>query len=367
MIGTGALLVSPLVELGVLALHLVLPAREIDGYVRDTKGKPLRYRLNGVPVMIASVLAWAAFCWTGLLPWDHLYEHSGTTCVCALVTGLCFSAWIVAQGPRQSASLMSDFFLGTIENPRTVVAGRVLDAKMYLYLVGAVHLELNLLGYAAAHFASSPDPNPGVALAAALLTWFVAEYLWWENVHLYTYDFFAERVGVKLGFGCLCFYPFFYAIPILAAAQLPNPHRAPAYHLFAAAVYFAGWVLSRGPNLQKFWFKRGVPPPSALAPLGPSLVKTVRSADGKQELLCGGFWGGSRHINYLGETLEAVGIVLALGHPGDAVMPWLYPLYYVLLFITRERDDDKRCQEKYGALWDEYCRQVPYRIIPYIY
>ena len=45
MAGKGPLLVSPLIELGVLALHLTLPAREIDGYVRDPKGKPLRYRL----------------------------------------------------------------------------------------------------------------------------------------------------------------------------------------------------------------------------------------------------------------------------------------------------------------------------------
>ena len=30
-------------------------------------------------------------------------------------------------------------------------------------------------------------------------------------------------------------------------------------------------------------------------------------------------------------------------------------------------DDDRRCAEKYGPLWDEYCRRVPYRIIPGIY
>jgi hypothetical protein len=323
---------------------------------------------NGIPVVITAVLGWAALCWTGVLPWGYLYEHSGTTCACALVIGMTFSAYIVAKGPRHSSGLLSDLFLGTLDNPRTLVAGRILDAKMYLYLVGAVHLELNLISYAVAHYQLSPDPNPGVALSSALLSWFVAEYLWWENVHLYTYDFFAEKVGVKLGFGCICFYPFFYPIPILAAARLPNPHRGPAYLLLAAAVYFAGWALSRGPNLQKFWFKRQIPPPPALAPLGLSPVKTIRSADGKHELLCGGFWGVSRHINYLGETLEAVGIVLALGHhPGDALVPWLYPLYYAVLFITRERDDDKRCREKYGTLWNEYCQRVPYRIIPYVY
>lgn len=45
MVGVGPCLASPLIELGVLALHLILPAQQIDGYVRDSKGKPLRYRL----------------------------------------------------------------------------------------------------------------------------------------------------------------------------------------------------------------------------------------------------------------------------------------------------------------------------------
>ena len=31
----------------------------------------------------------------------------------------------------------------------------------------------------------------------------MAEYLNFEQVHLYTYDIMAERVGFKLGWGCL--------------------------------------------------------------------------------------------------------------------------------------------------------------------
>ena len=34
--------------------------------------------------------------------------------------------------------------------------------------------------------------------------------------------------------------------------------------------------------------------------------------------------------------------------------------------MPRQLDDDARCAAKYGALWDEYCRRVPYRIIPWI-
>jgi protein-S-isoprenylcysteine O-methyltransferase Ste14 len=89
-------------------------------------------------------------------------------------------------------------------------------------------------------------------------------------------------------------------------------------------------------------------------------------SDGQHRLLCSGFWGLSRHINYLGEILMAVGLTLVLGWPG-LLWPWLYPLYYLLLLVPRQLDDDKRCERKYGALWTEYCRRVRYRILPGVY
>ena len=62
----------------------------------------------------------------------------------------------------------------------------------------------------------------------------------------------------------------------------------------------------------------------------------------------------------------ASGIVISIGHL-LLPWPWLYPLYYVALLFPRQIDDDKRCAEKYGALWDEYLKKVPFRIIPKIY
>jgi delta14-sterol reductase len=47
--------------------------------------------------------------------------------------------------------------------------------------------------------------------------------------------------------------------------------------------------------------------------------------------------------------------------------PWLYPLYYIALLFPRQAADDKLCAAKYGTLWDEYKKKVPFRIIPFIY
>jgi delta14-sterol reductase len=232
---------------------------------------------------------------------------------------------------------------------------------MYLYLVGAILLELNVLSFAAHHLRlHAEDPSPGVLLYAGLFSFFVTEYLNFENVHLYTYDLFAERVGFKLGWGCLVFYPFFYGVGLCGVAALPNPHTPVALLVLYALIFFAGWTLSRGANLQKYLFKTR---PSAKL-FG--VIAPVAVSGGGKQLLCSGFWRLSRHINYLGEILMAIGLALALGYP-TKVAPWLYPIYYVAMLLPRERDDDRRCAEKYGALWQEYCRRVPYRIVPFVY
>jgi protein-S-isoprenylcysteine O-methyltransferase Ste14 len=82
-------------------------------------------------------------------------------------------------------------------------------------------------------------------------------------------------------------------------------------------------------------------------------------------ILCSGYWGLSRHINYLGEILMALALAFASDY--TSLLPYLYPLYYVGLMIQRQRVDDDICSQKYGQLWQQYCTQVPWRIIPYIY
>jgi protein-S-isoprenylcysteine O-methyltransferase Ste14 len=344
----------------VLGLHLVVPARRIAGYVKDeVTGAPLEYRLNGLRVLAVVVALWAGACASGLIPWDLFYVERWSMAAGACAVGLLFTLAVVLPAPRVRASLLADLYFGRVPNPQWG-GGRV-DAKMYLYLVGAVMLELNVLSFAARHLLLHPtDPSPGVLLYAALFTFFLSEYLWFERVHLYTYDFFAERVGFKLGWGCLVFYPFFYGVGLWSVAERPSPHTPLPLLVLSGLVFFGGWALSRGANLQKFLFKTQ-PQKRLFGILAPQAVE----AGGKQ-LLCSGFWGLSRHINYLGEILMALGLTLSLGYPGDLAV-WLYPAYYVALLLPRQHDDDRRCAEKYGELWREYCRRVPWRIVPWVY
>jgi delta14-sterol reductase len=109
--------------------------------------------------------------------------------------------------------------------------------------------------FAAHHVMTQEDINPGFIAGAAMLSWFLWEYLYFEKVHLYTYDFIAERVGFKLGFGCLAFYPYFYAVSLWATIDLPNPRLSLWVSLCFCTLYLFGWALARGANMQKYYFK----------------------------------------------------------------------------------------------------------------
>ena len=349
-----------LVYAAISGLHLALPARRIEGYARDEESSaPLRYRLNGLLVFAVSVGLWLAAGYSGVMPWDWLWQHRWSGAAGAFALSFAITAAIVVSAPGKGRLLLADLFLRRRPNPQ-MFGGRA-DAKMLLYLVGAIFLELNLLSFAAHHFLAYPeDPSPGVVLHVVLFTWFVCDYLVFERVHLYTYDLVAERLGLKLVWGCLTWYPYFYAVGLWSVADLPNPQPPALLLVVSALIFFAGWSLARGANMQKFAFKRD---PERIF-LGRIAPRTL--SDGEHSVLCSGFWGVSRHVNYLGEFLMACGLALSLGWP-LVVGPWLYPLYYVALLVPRERDDDRRCAKKDGPLWEQYRRRVRWRIVPGIY
>jgi hypothetical protein len=255
------------------------------------------------------------------------------------------------------------------------------DGKMWLYVVGAVQLQLNLASIVAAHVlgrrALGAAAPPGLALPGgagsvgfamlaygACLSFFVVEYMANEQVHLQTYDIFRERVGLKLVWGCFFFYPFFYAIGGLGLAASPASDISPAAAAGCIALFFLGWTLTRGANMQKAACKGGA---ADFSWCGVRIsMETVPGSGGR--VLCGGFWGVSRHVNYLGEILQGVALALPGWLATGSLVPWLYPLYYVALFVPRQVDDDSKCLQKYGrAVWGEYVRRVPSRIVPFVY
>lgn len=376
-------------------LNAVVAVRRLTaGYCIDpATRKPKQYRLNGFSVLMISLAAAAAAVKLGVASGDYLYVNYFAALRASFAIGMTLSALFYVRGRSllrrglidrrsrcptadapeggpasdtadfDSRSGLMHFYCGLSEFNPTGWGG--VDVKMWLYLVGAVMLQLNLLSaFYAGTGGSLPAAlaNPGLLVYTLCLSFFVLEYCWQEENHLYTYDLFRERIGAKLAWGCACFYPFFYpigAFPLLRHdAQPLTPSAAAA----CAALFFAGWALTRGANMQKFYCKLG----RRTFMWGLIPMHTLPGSGGR--LLVSGFWGVSRHINYAGEVTQA----LALSLPGvlasGSLLPLLYPAYYVALFIPRTLDDEAQCAAKYGPkLWGEYCRRVPWRIIPYVW
>ena len=268
--------------------------------------------------------------------------------------------------PLSSSSpngVLTSFFLGHEWNPRFFG----IDVKMVLYAIGAIQLQLNVLSFSSYQLSAwEGEISVAMTLYCILFTWFLGEYMLFEAVHLYTYDLFAEKIGFKLIWGCLTFYPYFYPICGYYLAQVPKGNDiSAAVACVILFVFLTGWVITRGANMQKFFFRRY--PSSQTFLFGLVKQKTVPGS----RILCGGWWGVARHFNYLGEIIQAFSLSLPLlvlaGDYTGRIVALSYPLYYVLLFVPRQIDDDALCRIKYKKLWDDYEALVPWRICPFVY
>ena len=358
-------LLAPLVICAALLLaQIMLPGRRVPGYVIDPDtGAPRNYRLNGLLVFVLAQIVWALEL-TGMpREWFYrstVYQVAGGTILCLVLAGIA----VFTQPRRKEGSPLAALWAGRALE-LSFLNARV-DLKMYLYVVGGTMLSLNALSGAAYHYGLfGADSNPGIFLYAGFLTFFVLDYFIFERVHLYTYDLIHERLGFKMIWGGLIVYGWLYFLPLWGMAVYPDPGFSTPWRevwlVGTPALFLVGWGIARGANMQKYTFKRW-PERSFLGLIEPEYIEA-----GGRRILCSGFWGVARHLNYLGEVLLSLSIALVFGYFGNP-WAWTYFVFAVGLFSVRQRLDDGFCAEKYGPeKWAEYQARVKYRIIPGIY
>jgi protein-S-isoprenylcysteine O-methyltransferase Ste14 len=169
-------------------------------------------------------------------------------------------------------------------------------------------------------------------------------------------DIKHENFGFMLAFGDLVWVPMTYT---LQALYLVNHRVDLSWPAIVALVLMnlAGLAIFRTVNNQKNTFR--LDPDNARIWGQP--VKFLQTAQGGK-LLLSGFWGWSRHFNYVGDLLMAWAWSLPCGFASP--VPYFYPIYFTILLVHRERRDHDLCRQKYGADWDRYCEAVPWRILP---
>jgi len=183
-------------------------------------------------------------------------------------------------------------------------------------------------------------------------------------------DIIYEKFGWMLCMLDIVMVPFIFPLQAYFLLKIGSAYQPSNYYL--AVMFFLhcfGYWMFDTCNAQKDYFReqpgheviKGFPqlPWSKLK--NPKYMQTERGT----KLLLDGWWQYARHLNYTGDILMSWVWGLTCGT--GSYFPFAYTTYLTPLLLHRERRDDRECQRKYGKDWDKYKKQVPYRLIPYVY
>ncbi len=341
-------------------LAVLLPGRKAEGAPLPD-GRRLEYRLNGLLALSLTIGVAAAVVWLGGVSPGLLFDHFGALVTTSNLVVLLGCAWLVALGRRQAndeerrLNLLEAYTVGACRNPR--IGG--FDLKFFCESRPSMILWVLIdLSLATKQYALHGTVSNAMVLVCFFQILYVVDYFYFEDAILTTWDIKHENFGFMLGWGCLVWIPFAYSLqPLYLVA---HPEHLPwwgATGIFLLNVL--GFYIFRTSNLQKHRFSSD--PMEPIWGEKPEFIKTEHGT----LLLTSGWWGISRHSNYLGDWLMGLSWSLTCGFP--RLIPYFYPIYFAILLVHREWRDAKHCANKYGADWNRYTEKVRWRIIPGIY
>lgn len=343
-----------------VALQVLLPGKVVEG-LTQRDGLRIKYKLNGLLSLIVTLAVGGGLYAAGIVRGTAVLEELGPLLTTSILFAFVFSGFLYAYGftskreEHRTGIFIYDFFMGSALNPRI----KDFDLKLFFESkIGMTTWIVLTLSMAAAQYETDGSLSLSMILVCLFQLWYVADFYVFENAMLSTWDINYENYGFMLFFGFVVWMPFNFSLQ----AQYLVYHR-PELPIWAVAgivvLNFAGYFIFRTSNLQKHAFRTN--PDALIWGKKPTFLQTKRGT----KLLTSGWWGVARHTNYLGDLMMALAWCLpaAFAH----VPPYFYFIYFAPLLIDRERRDHKVCAKKYGPDWDEYCKKVKYRILPYVY
>jgi hypothetical protein len=291
----------------------------------------------------------------------------------------------------QSGNLLYDWFIGRELNPRISLPfiGEI-DLKQWLELrPGLLGWIVMDCAWCAAQYRNFGYVSDSIILVTAFQIFYVFDSWWNEPAILTTIDIIGDGFGMMLAFADFTFEVFVFSLQTRYLSVHPI-HLGPLHLTAMFLIIGAGYGIFRLSNNEKNRFRTDMNDPKV------AHLKFMKTKSGSR-LLISGWWGVSRHVNYLGDWLQSWSFSLptclagyqilaaGTGAEGAAIMKdgrevvqgdakgWAIPLtyfyliYFAVLLIHREGRDDVKCHRKYGEDWEKYKKIVRWRIIPGIY
>lgn len=308
----------------------------------------------------------------GLTP-TVVYDHYGDFLASMIVLSLIFCLLLCVKGILAPSSTdhgysgnpLFDYYWGTELYPR--ICG--VDVKVFTNCrFGLTVWALAVAVFALKSYELHGRLVDGVLVTTTLQLLYLTKFFWWEAGYYRTIDIIMDRGGFYICWGCLCFVPSFYTLASLFMVRQPVP-LGPAW----TAGLLAAGLLSLAVNYWADWQKQAARAANGELSIWGRRARIVRAKyrlDSGEErgsiLLASGFWAVSRHFHYIPELSLTWCWCAVCGQPGH-LMPFLYFFFLTVLLFHRSFRDDKKCRDKYGRYWAEYCRLVPYKIVPFVF
>lgn len=352
---------------GVTSVGLPIPS---ENYTART------YRCNGLLSWYGMLAVAATLHVTGIFPLWTLRENFGRFMTVGVLLGDAFSVILYASGfvlgraVRLSGNPLHDFFMGSMLNPR-------LPFEVDVKLFAEIRNSWVLLFLLTSSCASKMYKDHG-ALSPNMVFICLAHFLYTnacqkgEECIPSTWDIQHEKFGWMLIFWNTAGVPFLYAVMPLYTQTINPTFQYPVPVTIAMfVVLLCAYYVFDTANGQKNRFRmqrQGCDPKVLTRRAFPYLPggyipnpKTIKSERG--ELFVDGWYAHGRKIHYTADIIMAFLWGFQAGLP-LAFVPYFYFIFFVSMLMHREGRDQERCKAKYGPLWDQYIKLVPYKLIP---
>lgn len=354
-----------------LFLMKVLPGKTVYGPKTPNGYIPV-YKNNGFTAFLISItLFWLFGFQLNLFDPVIIYDHFGEILGALSIFSLFFCLILYFKGiyhpstpdSGPSGNPLFDYYWGTDLYPHIL---RVNVKHFANSRFGMMSWPLLIIAFAAKQ-QELYGISDSMIVSVALQLIYVGIFFYYESGYFKTMDIQEDRAGYYLIWGVMVWIPAVYTLTAHYLVIHPV-HIGPVFSIVLIVIALLGFYSKTNMNRQRINVRNH----DGNYKIWGHAARIIRAKyiDNKGEtresiLLVDGWWGITRHFHYVGEILGA--LCWSLPALFDNFMPYFYVVYLTILLFHRTKRDDVKCRLKYGEYWEEYCKKVPYKVIPWIY
>ncbi len=354
-----------------LLLMKILPGKTVYGPKTPNGYIPV-YKNNGFLAFITTLLLFWLFGFQlKLFNPSIIYDHFGEILGALNIFSLLFCLLLYFKGLYRpstpdsgtSGNPLFDYYWGTDLYPH--ILG--INVKHFTNArFGMMGWSILIIAYAAKQH-ELYGISDSMIVSVVLQIIYCAIFFYYESGYFKTMDIQEDRAGYYIVWGVMVWIPAVYTLTAHYLVQHPVQLGA-GLSAILIIVALIGFYSKTNMNRQRFNVRANNGDYRIWGHRAKIINAEYTDKNGEKHssiLLVDGWWGISRHFHYVGEILGA--LCWSLPALFTNFMPYFYVFYLTILLFHRAKRDDVKCRLKYGKYWEEYCKAVPYKVIPGIY